>query len=510
MILLPFSILASGVVEASSSKIVSAALFKNGYAMVVRELPVTKNATVIQDIPQASLGTFWVSSTGDVKIDSLLATSVPTSIARKASSFAELLTLNVGKAVTITTVNLGTLAGSIESMDGETVTLKRERDTIMFGRSEIRLISFEPGAKTSTNVNSLTRQLQISTTGKGTILVYGLERGMTWTPGYAVDLVNNKELTLTAKATVLNDLGDLAGANVELVTGFPNVPWMTVTEPILSGQSVDQFTGFLDQIGMNRAPGGFGGGGARGGMMTQNAAPAMEADFNAAWTPTAGSGQQSEDLFFYSVPNYTLKKGDRKMSVLFQAKADFEHIYTLDMGEEYTSEDYQRPANQPKTPLEVWHMIEFANSAKQPLTTGPITVYKDNKLIGQDTLSYTSASAPCRVKINKSLDVSADSTEIEKARVRDSLRTNFGIVYDLVTVEGTVKITNRKSETIKMKVNKAFEGESTTALGADKVTKTAKRLRDVNPHTLINWKPTIKSGDSWTATYTYTMYVRTN
>ena len=42
---------------------------------------------------------------------------------RQAGSFEELLSINVGKEVTITTVNLGTVTGKILGVNGDTILL---------------------------------------------------------------------------------------------------------------------------------------------------------------------------------------------------------------------------------------------------------------------------------------------------------------------------------------------------------------------------------------------------
>ena len=90
------SILAAAAM-AGETQIVTASLFKNGYAMVVRKLPVTGNSTTTTDIPQSALGTFWITTTGTLKIAELVATQEERKASGSPASYPEFLSLNIGK-----------------------------------------------------------------------------------------------------------------------------------------------------------------------------------------------------------------------------------------------------------------------------------------------------------------------------------------------------------------------------------------------------------------------------
>lgn len=326
---------------------------------------------------------------------------------------------------------------------------------------------------------------------------------MTWSPAYALDITNPKTLEMTAKATVLNDLGNLDGADVRLVTGFPNVPWATIAEPLLSGQSVDQFTNFLTSVGIPTG-GGFGGGGRRDAM-SQNAAPA--ADFGGAFEQGFSTTELAEDLFFYKRPAVTLNKGDRAFYILFEAKSDYSHLYTVDFPDTVANNvDYQ---GMPEGPRDVWHSLKMKNTSSQPLTTAPVSVYKDGQLMGQDTLMYTPAGADLLVKMSKALDIRVEGTEEELTRERGALRIpNTGLVYDLVTLRGTISIRNFKAQDVTMRMTKLVTGEITESELNPVVTKTAKGLREVNPASRLVWTLNLKGGQQLEVKYTYKLYLR--
>jgi len=291
--------------------------------------------------------------------------------------------------------------------------------------------------------------------------------------------------------------------NVELrfVTGFPSIPWATLTEPLLSQQSVDQFTGFLNSVGDRDS---FRGRRETGGIMNQ--APSMAAsDFTGAFNPSTLVGEQAEDLFFYRQGGVTLKRGDRALYMLFEAKSEYEHLYKADLFDSTASNDSYMPM--PDGPTDVWHTIKFKNTAGQPLTTGPASMYQKNQVVGQDTLSYTSPGADVTVNMSKALDIRVDASEEEVSRERQVKLPNTNY-YDLVTIKGTVSVRNMKKESVKLKLTKSFTGELVSASNAGKETKLAKGLRDVNPRTRVEWEPTMKSGDKLDLTYSYKIYVR--
>jgi hypothetical protein len=486
--------------EDTSARIVGASLFKNGYAMVTREIKVTGTQTILSEIPQASLGTFWIASPEGVKIKELISTEEPVTGTYTATSLDQLLALNVGKTMEITTGNLGVKSGKLRSVGADILLLEWEGKLITIARGDIRSVSFAPDAKLTGETKTMRRVLRFKTEGTGTLAIYGLERGMSWVPGYAVDITDPKTLRLTAKATVLNDLGALDNIELRFVTGFPSIPWASLVEPLLSQQSVAEFTGFLNSVGGDRDS--FRGRREMSGQM-MNQAPS--ADFAGAFDPSTLVGEQAEDLFFYRQPNVTLKKGDRALYMLFEAKSDYEHLYKADLFDSSVSNDSYLPM--PDGPTDVWHTIKFKNTAGQPLTTGPASIYQKNQVVGQDTLNYTSNNAEVTLNMSKALDIRMDASEEEVARERQVKLPNTNY-YDLVTIKGTVSVRNMKKEGIKLKLTKAFTGELISASNGGKETKLAKGLRDVNPRTRVIWEPSMTAGEKLELTYSYKIYVR--
>lgn len=489
------------------TKIVAASLFKNGYAMVMREVEVSGSQTFVVQMPVHSLGTLWFGTSEGLRLKSVVRTTREKPATRTAQNLAEFLRINKGKRVSMEILSYqvpATASGLVVDVMGDVVYLQSDNKRITgYQVSRIGSVTVESAdGKTASEEKSAEAVLVFSTEGIGKVLIVGLEQGLTWSPGYTVDLLDEKKLRFFAKSTVLNDLGNLNSANLKFVTGFPNVPWAGIREPLTSADSVATFVAMLGSIGM--PTGGFAGR-RDGGIMNQmaNAPMAMEMDITGA---PAGT---QEDLFFYSQPAVTMKSGDRAFFLLFQAAAEYTHLYTLDIPNTINEVEQYDPNSRRATPYDVWHTIRFKNTSEQPLTTAPATVYKSGEILGQDTVTYTSKDAEVRIRMSKALEIGNDTSEEEVGRERGALKTTSYGVFDLVTINGTIEVKNRKPEAVPIRITKSVVGEVTASSNNAKLTKTAKGLREVNPRTQIEWNATLAPGASLSLTYTYKIYVRT-
>jgi len=493
-----------------AGRVASASLFKNGYAVVVREYPISGNEIEIDELPQPSLGTFWITASDGVEISQVVKTTREITDDHDAQSMQEILKANVGRTVTVglsyeEAIVGRKVTGKLLSVGAESLVMQTEQGIIAIQPSNVHsVISYSGELIYKTPVKGSKNVLDVKlSAGRGSIYLVGLERGLTWAPSYAIDISDPKQLSLTAKATVLDDLADLKDVELKFVTGFPNVPWLSYLDPFLSGASVDQFTSMLSTVGQN----GFAGGGQ---LAMQNAAPReAERDMAAAFTPSGVPGVQAEDLFFYRQPHVTLKQGDRGYFFMFKAVSAYEHLYTLDLGD-LVQNNYEYRPIPVSAPPDVWHALKFKNTSGQPLTTAPATVFQHGEVLGQDTLKYSSAGAEVLVRMSKALDVHADSIEEEVSRERAALKLPNGVYYDFVTLKGTISLENFKHDVVKMKITKDFTGELVSADANPVATKTAKALQQVNPSGRLVWNLQLAAGQKTTLTYTYKLYVRMN
>jgi hypothetical protein len=433
------------------------------------------------------------------------------------SGLDALLAANIGNILRVGIRHGDKVTGEIQegvltSYSADYVVLKTDQGSMLIPRLSITSEYWPKGFIDHAETQSNRRVLRIKTSGRAAkVSMVSLERGLTWSPSYAIDITNSDKLTIVAKATLIDDLDDLNHIDARFVTGFPNVPYATMLEPLVSGGTADEFdnmtsaVGALYQRGTVQAGAGFGGQGGAGGQMARNAAPAVAADFADAMN-SSQMGSQQEDLFFYKQPDVSVKKGDRLYQILFKAEAPFKELYTWDIADSAENNVDYRGVIETQ---DVWHVLQFKNTSGQPFTTAIATTFKNGEILGQDLMPYVSAGGPAEVKITKAMDVHAEADEAEVSRERGAIKAQNGTpLFDLVTLKGTLRVTSNKPKPIKMRIKKDLTGEVIDTTGSPKVSKTAKGLRAVNPGGKIQWDVDVDAGKSTTLTYNYKLYVR--
>lgn len=495
--------------SALDAKIVGASMFKNGYAAVFRQAPVTQSGEyVIKNPPGSSLGALWFTASENVRFESVVAGTETTQVDRPASDLAEVLSLNEGKTVSLEVASPGdrapsTLQGTLISSKGALAVVRTSSGDVAIPKSQVLRVmagGLTYSAKATSSEPVLRLKVTVRGTNPGTIMLMTLQRGLSWAPAYAVDISDEKQLTLTAKATIINDLGDLNGIECRLITGFPNIRFLTVLDPLTSRQSLDQFLASLG--GSPAMPGG--------GGMSQNMRRAMEAapaDMAGGWGEPPAEGFQAEDLFFYRQPGVQLKTGERGYYVLFQSKAEYRQVYTSVLTDPQQLVAMPNPQD---SPPDVWHTLRFKNTASQPLTTAAATTMKNGEMLGQDMLNYTSPGAETELKITKALDIRVEQKAEEVARETAVRKNAQGRpTHDMVTLKGEVMVENRKGKAAALSLRLPLVGEVTMASENGKIVKTAMGLNQLNPSSLITWTPTLESGKSLKLTYTVRVLVPT-
>lgn len=493
---------------ALQAKPVSVSLFKNGFAVVVREAKLGASGEyALEQLPVAVLGTLWITASPGVKLREVVVGNVEHTIDRPLASIEEVLAANVGKRLTFRLSDRRVEVGTLRSVQNTLCIIERELagKTSVWALPKASVIEVESDGDLVYSVKGKvlrrTMRMQAETPGTGTLSLVTLERGASWAPGYAIDISDPKTLRLTAKATLLNDTLDFDGIEARLVTGFPNIPFVRWMDPFTSGQSLQDFVNSLMSMGTPsdlRRDAGF----AAPGAATQGRM--AERRFDEAFETSNLPGVSSEDLFFYRQPNVRLKPGDRGYYILFSATAEYRHVYELELPD--TIQDTRYIGSDPGQPKDVWHSLKFKNTAKQPLTTAVASVMNDGEILGQDMMSYTSPEAEATVKITKALDVRADDDEEELSREREFLKIRSGH-YDKVILKGTIQLANRKIDPVQLQIEKVLTGEVQQADAEPKITNLAKGLRAVNTRQRLLWNLELKPGERKTITYTYTVFI---
>ena len=513
------------------TRVSSVALFKNGlgYFTRVGELPAAPAEIEVGPLPAAVHGTFWLGWEAGTSFDNLRSHEVAASQMRAALSVAELLRANVGRPARLY------LAGEDEPLTGRIAAVPEPPTPVppspylsiipppqpptggivllesagvegLVGvpLGSVQRVAFLEAAATEVPVDakhiSLAGQLTAGAAGQPLSVSY-LVKGMTWAPSYRVDISEPEQAALTAKAAILNEIEDLEDTHVDLVTGFPYLEFAEIISPLAKKTDL---AGFLNAL-------------YRGGDQQYRGRAAVMAQVTAnepmwiesAPTPSYGApaqGEVGEDLFFYPLEGVTLARGETGYYPLFSAQVPYEHVYTWDIPDYIGDSDHYQDPSQPRRQI-VWHSLRLTNEMGMPWTTAPAETVQEGRILGQATLHYTPPGAETLLKITQALGIEAEELELEIAR-QPNARVFRGSHYDLVTVQGTLKLRSHLDKAVAMEVTKRITGEVQETSPQAEVEKLAAGLQAVNAHGRLTWKLELPAGGEQEITYSFTVYVR--
>ncbi len=521
-------------------KIERVALFKNGLGYFVSNAKLPEKTTHITfgQLPVPSLGTFWVGYSGKVKVRGLFAGLEEIIEQAPAQTIPQLLAANIGSRVRIHGPGEGVVQGSVLAVtDGapaepaspyvmgvrrsdrnrrrgrSLVLIKTDDGVVSFDsgaikRADVLGDAVETSAKTKAKRPSLRMELEEAAGGEEVAVSY-LARGVTWSPSYFIDLSDPKTARLSAKALVINEVADLDGVTLELISGFPNIGFADVSSPMAMGQSLADFLNALSRGAdeRRRRPSHVM---AQQAVMYQDARVEEWPGMPGPGYSTAREGRAAADLFFYPVEDFTLGRGETAYLPLFTAEVPYQHVYVWNIPDFLDREErYRRERERPDRRFaeEVWHCCRATNNMKMPWTTAPAQFVTSGRIVGQDICYYTAAGAQTTIRINRAMNLLAEQAEFEIDRQRNAA-TFYGRQYDRVKVKGELKLINRLEKNVNVEVTKDLSGEVIETSPQAKDVTTAKGLKRVNTGHRLTWSIELEAGEETTLTYVYEVFVR--
>ncbi|MBI5833324.1 MAG: hypothetical protein HZB16_13585 [Armatimonadetes bacterium] len=522
--------------EVLPAKIRTAALFKNGLAMVVRDVTVpAAGEWIVGELPAPVHGSFWLVPPAGAEL-SATAVNLPRRTPTDALTLVDLLRANLGRAVEIKVDNAwqaGTLRALPEKMPTIAMRQGGRANDYYYYRETMAAAPPVPGfvlldtrdgqlALEPNQIKGL-RGKQLATRydqaqaavgvklkldKPGPLSVWYLTWGLTWAPSYRLD-VKGETASFGMKAMVVNDVEALAATDLQFVTGFPNLRFAQVHDPLALNADVTAFITALSapQDGTDRY------GGVTSQVMqvrSQDSAPPV----GPVYKPSAG--EQSEDLFFYPQPKVTLDRGERGYYPLFTSDVPCRSLFTWELPDT-VDEDYRwRPwwwaprssgndTGRTQSP-QIWHVLRLTNTSGVPWTTAPAMMLRDGRIMGQEMLTYTGAGDQVDLRVTRSVDLPTMASEsiIKTERAAEHLG---GLSYSRLTVKGELAIFNRKAVEAQIEVRKQLQGEIVDTKPTADVRRTAKLLSPINQVQSLVWKVAVPSGARQDIVYTYTVLV---
>lgn len=329
-------------------------------------------------------------------------------------------------------------------------------------------------------------------------LIY-LSKGMAWMPAYQIDLLADDRLRLRQTAVVRNELMDLDGTELELISGYPNIQFSHVDSPLSPEATLAAFFQQLSQ----------GGGSSRGIASQQLVMSNSLSNVGFNVTVPVGSGETAapaEDLHYESIGVHSLNEGDSLSVEVASAEASCERIV------EWTVPDYRddygrlQRNRERKDEHEPWDAVQFVNPLSFPMTTAAASIMEKGRFQGQSMATWIAPGQEASIKINKALTVRGEHSEVEEEGQREVVWI-AGNDYQRTVVSGRVKVSNARGEAVKMVIRTDFSGELIEAQGDPKTSLRADGARSVNPHRQLVWTLDLANWESKTLTYRYSLLV---
>src|SRR6266850_4026865 len=352
------------------TKLVSVSLFKNGLGFVAREgeIPKGQGSWRIEELPAPAHGTFWLYSPNEeATLRDIVAYEGERVERVQAISVAEMVEANVGQTVDVRLGEKETVRAKIISAPANRaadttgpdftrspygspvemsslVLLQTSGKTLAVNKNDVQQLSSTDGSlRTDLERKKRTVSLRLTATnpgGRGRVVVQYLAKGITWAPSCAIDITDSKKARVTTKAEVIDEIEDLDNVPVSFITGFPNLKFADVTDPMAMRGSLAAFLNNLaNPAQAQRYDGG-------ANIVMQQAVMENDRLGREEMFPTYSSappeGETREELFFYEQRSVTLQKGERGYYPLFTAEAPYEHVYEWKIGDALDEQEQYR------------------------------------------------------------------------------------------------------------------------------------------------------------------------
>lgn len=510
----------------AKSKIVAAGLFKNGLAVIKREIALPGPGTYrLEDLPEPVHGTWWIESTQAVE------TTVKTReielpaggdifLQRDLSGRKVTIHFKVGKLDPVTGVVLQVASPKEEPMmlpdeehgahgarmltaerTSRFLVLKTAKGRMYVDPSNIAILEAEGADDPVRKERRPILLVSAPKAGKDDkVYITYLTHGLAWAPSYRVDISDPKNLSIELGAIVKNELAGLENAELRLISGFPSVEFAHVRSPLSPRQTWESFFNQLTH------------GPARqhellGQQVLANVRSSSQPAFGLAGGATAmGEGV---DLHFQPIGKRTLAKGEALSLSIAKDWAGYERIVEWIIPDNRDEHGRYRNRGEQVEHDSAWDALRFKNPFKFPMTTGPAMVTANGQFNGQRTSYYVSAGEETMLRITKALSVRTRQSEHEatgKNAERDYVYVG-GNRYQKSTVEGELIVSNHRQEEIKVVVRRRFSGELVGADGDPRTMLREEGVYSVNKRNELLWTVPLKGGEERRLTYRYTVLV---
>jgi hypothetical protein len=350
-----------------------------------------------------------------------------------------------------------------------------------------------------------------------TVRVSYLASGLSWAPSYRFRAGADNKLDIEQVALIRNENEDFTGADVQLVTGFPNIRFKDVLSPMAAGSTWARFAAemAIDPNDPNY----------NSRQMAMNQQALSNSPGSSALPDGIPGTAEPIDVYYHSVGKHDLKKWETLTLAVASASTTCtrEVTWTIpDLRDEYgrvqQSNDhprgnpYGRPqaTEDPSNPA-AWDSLVFANPFDFPMTTAPASVFIEGRFAGQSISKFTSSKEQTILPVNKALSVRTRSQEVDGfdagQQPQREVVSVFGRDYYKTKVSGTLTLTNSRKTPAVVRLTRQYSGQLVSA-SLDPIDEGREGSDwSVNPRKQLTWVLTIEPGETAELEYQYQVFI---
>lgn len=200
------------------------------------------------------------------------------------------------------------------------------------------------------------------------------------------------------------------------------------------------------------------------------------------------AGPAGTDYTVYTVSDLTLRRGEKAILTLLAQTIRYGHVYRW------------------SPPEKMRHFLVLHNDTPAAWTTGPCLAIDGHRPLSEDLLYYTPKSGKSELEVTTAINVVHEKSEQEVDRQLKIHSPSPSVSYDLVTLEGTLRIRNFDPQPVDILIDNPVPGKPTVA-GGGQMSLSPDELKLAERRGNIRWSLKLKPAEEKTLTYRYERYV---
>lgn len=327
-----------------------------------------------------------------------------------------------------------------------------------------------------------------------------LRQGITWIPDYTLKILDAETAELTLRGTLVNEAEDLIHTDVHLVVGVPHFVHTEHLAPIAVGQVIRTIGAGLAQNVPQQVMSQL----ANNAAIVTNFKATGEADVidrpvddgrgnlqAALGNLPQLEGAAATDYTVYTKRDLTLHRGEKAILTLLTRKIRYTHAYRW------------------SPPEAMKHYLVLENDTGSAWTTGPCLAVDGQRPLSEDLIRYTPQGDRFELPVTTAINLAHEKTEREIDRQLKAHSPNDHVYFDLVTIEGEIKLRNFDAKAIDLAITNPVPGKPTVAEGGT-ISLDPDRLKLLERQGTIRWQLKLAPGEQKTLQYKYERYVPSN